>query len=216
VKTRLAVVLGAEAAAEFYGAMLRDCLALANRLAKIENCTPVLCYTPPDAFGTGAASLGKLWSGAHWPQRGESLGERMIACISDLQSQGAREVLIIGSDAPDLPLEVLRMAFERLRQGDSQLVLGPAHDGGFTLLGTNTALPSALFDGIHWSAPQTMQQVCERAAQRKLAVNTDLPLWRDVDEIGDLQALFERLRSSPHAAPHSAAWLQQNADLLWD
>jgi len=190
VKTRLAATLGAPLTLQLYRAMLRDCFALGRALAP--DAATAACYTPADAFA-GESELGAQWSGARWPQRGGDLGARMLNALRDVRAQGFERAIIIGSDAPDLPLDYLRAAFALLREND--VVVGPSLDGGFVLIGAARPVPDAIFDGIIWSRAD----VCARLQRNLRAQNLKfarLESWRDVDELADLQALRERLQNA--------------------
>lgn len=190
VKTRLAAQLGAPRALQLYRAMLRDCFALGHALSP--NIATASCYTPADAFD-GASELSALWSGARWPQRGDDLGARMLNALADARARGFERAVIIGSDAPDLPLDFLHAAFALLHAND--VVVGPSLDGGFVLIGVARAVPDAIFDSIVWSR----DDVCARLQSNLRAQNLKfarLEPWHDVDELAELQALRERLQNA--------------------
>lgn len=189
VKTRLAVNLGAPVALQLYRAMLRDCFDLGRALAP--DAATAACYTPTDAFKD--SELSTLWDGAHLPQRGEDLGARMLNSLADARARGFERAVVIGSDAPDLPLDYLRQAFAFLRQND--VVVGPSVDGGFVLIGVSRPVPDAIFDKIIWSRAD----VCARLQNNLRSQNLKFALlksWQDVDEIEDLAALRQRLQSA--------------------
>ena len=115
--------------------------------------------------------------------------------------------MLIGTDFPDLPHEILTEAFERLESGDAPTVaLGPAADGGYYLIGMNRFAPE-IFSGIPWSTGEVLSRTLERA--RLLGINTSLlPEWRDVDEADDLEALEERLSPDATRARHTRKYLR--------
>jgi glycosyltransferase A (GT-A) superfamily protein (DUF2064 family) len=102
-------------------------------------------------------------------------------------ARGYGRVLIVGTDVPSLPLEHYQQALALLETND--LVLGPALDGGYYLIGLSRTAPN-LFTGIPWSTDQVLRLTQEKAATLglKTALTSD---WRDVDTIDDLQALIE-------------------------
>ena len=214
-KTRLARVIGNEAAAELSLAMLSDTLALARRAARDwGNCEVVLAYTPTDAFAAGPYSLGPLWNGPRLAQCTGNLGDRLLDCVARLHQQGKERMVIIGSDSPDLPAGYICRALANLCHAD--LVFGPARDGGFYLIGTAAPLPNALFDGIEWSDNSTLSRVQTNARRLQLGVQA-VPEWDDVDTMHDLQRLAQRLAhdscSAPTHAPQTTRWLRTHLPL---
>ncbi|MBH0200058.1 MAG: glycosyltransferase [Nitrospira sp.] len=120
-------------------------------------------------------------------QVGDDLGSRMNQAFEALFKQGYKRVLIVGTDAPSLPLEYYKHAITLLETHD--LVLGPALDGGYYLIGLNRPFPD-LFTDIPWSTEQVLALTQEKAGALGLKTALLAP-WRDVDTIADLQALIE-------------------------
>jgi glycosyltransferase A (GT-A) superfamily protein (DUF2064 family) len=102
---------------------------------------------------------------------------------------------VVGSDAPDLPTACIEGAFHLVEADTADLVLGPAADGGFTLLAAR-ALPPGLLRGIPWSTSQTLAAVLHRAGAAGLRTAGVEP-WEDVDTVEDLRRLATRLRGAP-------------------
>lgn len=219
VKSRLAQDIGDETAAELYAAMLRDTLGLACRAARSRRgCEVALAYTPHDAFNGGPYSLNGFWDGVRLPQCDGGLGERMLDCMTQLRRRGAAQIVLLGSDTPDLPPAFVMGAFERLdsqealapsgvkgSSGACNLVFGPARDGGFYLMAMDEAasdetISGELFAGVEWSTERTLKQVEANAARLRLGV-AFLPLWGDVDTFDDLQRLKARLFRGESRAP---------------
>ena len=190
VKTRLARSEGDSFALQLYRAMLRDCFDLGRALAP--QSATFACFTPADALDENG-ELRALWSGAAFRQRGADLGARMLNALDETRARGFARSVIIGSDAPDLPLRYLREAFELLRE--NQVVVGPSGDGGFVLIGASCALPDAIFAGITWSSAQVCARLLDnlRALDFRFAL---LPPWHDVDEAADLESLKARLQGA--------------------
>jgi hypothetical protein len=109
----------------------------------------------------------------------------MATFFRDHLRQADDRVVIIGSDSPTLPREHVTAAFERLRQAD--VVLGPATDGGYYLVGMRGRC-WPIFEGIEWSTPTVLADTIDRVRQAgaKLAL---LPPWYDVDTAADLHLL---------------------------
>ena len=197
VKTRLCPPLTALEAAELYRCLLLDTLDLARR---IDGATASICYQDdPGAAGYFATTAPRLPAR---PQQGADLGERMLNAFREAFAAGNRRVIIIGSDAPDLPAEYVKKAFAVLASG-SDVVLGPAEDGGYYLIGL-TRICEELFCGIAWSSPAVLEQSLARAAgaQRDVAL---LPLWHDIDTPADLER--PELRRAGTPAVRTAAFL---------
>ena len=182
VKTRLVPALTHEQAAEFYGVLLADQL---EQLKAIDGVARYLAYTPNDA----AALMGKLGGDAYAyiAQRGDDLGQRMNQLCADLWHLGHRNVVLIGSDLPALPLAMLDEAFAQLSGEEHKVVLGPSQDGGYYLIGMNRPTP-ALFDKMTWSHDQVLAESTARL--RRLDVPfAMLSSWFDIDTLDDLQRL---------------------------
>lgn len=109
-----------------------------------------------------------------------------------LQSMLARAdaAILIGTDCPDLSVGLLVEAFEALRTSD--VVIGPAFDGGYYLIGLRRQAP-ALFEGVAWGTSEVLAATLARAASLGLVVHK-LPTLSDVDEPGDL-AVWERVKA---------------------
>jgi uncharacterized protein len=107
--------------------------------------------------------------------------------VESLLAKGYQRVIIIGTDIPSLPLDHYKQALTLLDSHD--LVLGPALDGGYYLIGLKRLVPE-LFAGIPWSTELVL--AATQAIAAKLGLTTALlPAWRDVDTIADVQALID-------------------------
>lgn len=120
-------------------------------------------------------------------QVGDDLGTRMQQAFDTMFAKGYQRVLIVGTDVPSLPLEHFKQALTLLETND--LVLGPALDGGYFLIGLKRAVPE-LFANIPWSTDRVLALTLEKATALGLKTGR-LQEWRDVDTIDDLQALIE-------------------------
>jgi uncharacterized protein len=174
VKTRLAQELGAERACEAYQKLVRAVLGNIQSLANVQ-----LRYSPDDA-----ESEVQHWRKPTWTttaQGAGNLGERLARAFSDAFKNGASRVVIIGSDCPWLSAADIEETWSELETHD--VVLGPARDGGYWLIGLRGPLPE-LFGGITWSTPDVLKQTVERATERGLRVRL-LRELRDVDTFED-------------------------------
>ncbi len=208
VKTRLAQSLGREGAARLYACFLKDAAETARSLSDARPSAGLVCeWTLEQGESPDEFPLTDWLPGAflHRMQTGADLGMRMAAALGRCLAFGRRAVLI-GTDFPDLPHEVLIDAFEKLDCGDEPTVaLGPAADGGYYLIGMNRFVPE-IFTGIPWSTGEVFPRTMEKAAA--LGVGTALlPEWRDVDEADDLEALKGRLSQDASRARHTRDFL---------
>src|SRR5205085_1978271 len=111
-----------------------------------------------------------------YPQQGDNMGCRLSNALEFAMQRGARRPVLIGSDAPTMPGHLLSMAHRALATHD--VVLGPALDGGYYLIGLTCPQP-ALFECIDWSTDRVLQQTLDRARALNLRVFC-LPYWYDV------------------------------------
>jgi len=199
-KTRLIPVLGAQGAAALQAAMLQDCLASFGALPVDRR---VLLAAPEDH---GVAVL-KTLAPQGWdvvPQLGDDLGRRMLRAFKSLGPAGDA-VVVVGSDAPTVPVDPIARALPRLA-GEKRALLGPSEDGGYWLIGLTTLDPT-VFREIPWSTKLVLPRTRERLREAAYAVE-ELPTWYDVDEPADLERLKAELRAHPERAPKTAALLR--------
>jgi uncharacterized protein len=114
-------------------------------------------------------------------QSGDHLGERMKNAFQLMFSKGYRSVVLIGTDCPELGFSGLINAFQLLDKND--VVLGPAKDGGYYLLGMSSFCPG-LFEGIPWSTDQVLKLTRDRADQLNLTYEF-LEVLSDIDTLED-------------------------------
>jgi uncharacterized protein len=178
-KTRLIPLLGAEGAAMFQRQMTEDTLAQAK---KLKDFRPVAVEVH---FTGGDRQLMQDWLGSDLIYRHQNegdLGKRMASAFEASFAAGMVSTVIIGVDCPDLNAQLISKAFEALEQHD--LVLGPAEDGGYYLIGLNRLIPQ-LFVGVSWGTSVVRQQTVEIAKELDLAI-AFLPLLNDIDRPEDL------------------------------
>ena len=191
VKTRLCPPLTADEAATLQGSFVLDTLER-SRAAVQKFRLPIIRYLAcaPSSTHVFFQIMAERHGVQLLEQTGENLGERMHHAFVGLFAKGFTRVLIVGTDVPSLPLQHYQQAVEMLRA--HELVLGPAEDGGYYLVGLTRPAPE-LFRDIAWSTDQVLAQTCQRALQAGLRTSL-LPAWRDVDTIEDLRALIEANR----------------------
>lgn len=200
VKTRLVLALGVEGAAALALAFCDDVLARVARLDAEGRFTAIVALDG-DASGLPASAAGL----PVWPQGDGDLGVRLERILSRALRE-APSVLVIGTDAPDLPERLLDEAVAALALHDAVIV--PAHDGGFCLLGLRLC-PDGLLADLPWSSPDTCERTLERLRTRKLDVAVLEP-WFDIDTPEDLEPLRERLVADPGAAPATLSALTRS------
>lgn len=181
VKTRLASATSADWSARVAAAFLADTL---DRLAAVA-ARRLLAFAP-DGAELAFAELVRGRFGLV-PQGPGDLGERLGRFVSSRLAEGARAVVVVGTDSPTLPVPLVERAFAEL--GGADVVLGPATDGGYYLVGCRR-LPPRLFAGIDWGGEDVLRQTVERLDGFTLAV---LPPWYDVDAVADWHVLAGHL-----------------------
>jgi rSAM/selenodomain-associated transferase 2/rSAM/selenodomain-associated transferase 1 len=190
VKTRLIPALAPEGAA----ALHRRLVLRALRSAR-EACRAV----PADLevhFDGGTEQAMSHWLGddaRFVPQRAGDLGDRMAGAFEESFRTGSTATVIIGSDCPSLTPDVIIEAFARLTE--APVVLGPARDGGYYLIGLSRPMPE-LFRGIPWGTDRVLADslaVLRRLGCKAALLNPladvdrpeDLPAWRQIAEVED-------------------------------
>ena len=119
-----------------------------------------------------------------WPlrqQQGDDLGERMAHALADELAAGAERAILIGTDCPLMSANYVAQAEAALASAD--VVLGPAEDGGYVLIGCSRAVPE-IFREIEWGTNRVLEQTLKSASQAQLRVSQLDTLW-DVDRPED-------------------------------
>jgi len=171
VKTRLAIGVGAQRALAIYQYLVQHTHQVVSEV-----------NVPVGIFVDEELSDGKP-AVSQWMQlqQGKDLGEKMVHAFQETFAQGAARVVLIGTDCPTLRAELLTQAFDHLSQVD--LVLGPASDGGYYLVGMKQ-VQKALFEGIEWSTASVLEETIKRAEIAGLSISF-LPELADVDTVAD-------------------------------
>ena len=186
VKTRLVPPLTPDQATDLYHCFLKDACGQLSALRDVDR---VIAYDPPDAREFFESLRPPGWALLPQPQSG--LGDRIAGLFAALHDQGYRQFLSVGSDAPTLPTVWIQRAIEVLRNSTTSLVLGPAEDGGYYLIGMN-GVQAGIFEDIEWSTDRVYRQTRARAAALGLTV-TELPRWYDVDDAASLDKMRQSL-----------------------
>lgn len=177
VKTRLASGMGDLLALEIYRHLIQSTYSVLEDVS-----VPVWTYFSDFIPETVNPPIAKSFV-----QEGQDLGERMANAFARSFESGMEKVVLIGTDCPTLQSQHLNQAFEALTHSD--LVLGPATDGGYYLIGMKRKA-DYLFEGISWSTSEVLSQT--------LAVATAYGLhFTLLDELSDIdtQEDWERYRS---------------------
>ncbi|MCA9473405.1 MAG: TIGR04282 family arsenosugar biosynthesis glycosyltransferase [Nitrospirales bacterium] len=180
VKTRLCPPLTPDEAATLHGSLVLDTLEHTRPLVGIDRivaCAPSKQH--PFFHALAARHTVQLWEQV--PD--DDLGQRMSHMFDAAFTQHYLKTMIIGSDLPTIDHDIIQQAVEALSKHD--VVLGPAHDGGYYLIGLNCSTPG-LFSEIPWSTNHVISRTQEIAETLGLTLKL-LPLQRDLDTSDDLQ-----------------------------
>jgi hypothetical protein len=194
VKTRLASKIGPDNAARLYRLFVEA--TLKRLVDKNRHYEQLLFYTPPERGSKIEAWLGKQMRNAEcimqnfYPQIGSDLGERMLNALKTVFSNGAKKAVIIGTDSPSLDKEIIYEAFRLLK--DNDIVIGPAADGGYYLIGVSLPALSGPFTGIDWGSKEVFEQTVKGIRKAKASYAL-LPLHYDVDTLEDLRTLKQEI-----------------------
>ncbi|MBD2490264.1 TIGR04282 family arsenosugar biosynthesis glycosyltransferase [Aulosira sp. FACHB-615] len=188
-KTRLIPALGSVGAAHLQQQMTEYTLLQVGELQK------TIGVSVEVRFAGGGLELMQDWLGGEllYASQGEGdLGTRMARSLVDSFRKNAEYIIIIGSDCPGVTSQILATAFQELQTVD--LVLGPAIDGGYYLIGVRRFIPE-LFANIDWGTSQVLQQTVDIAADLGVS-SIYLPTLADVDRPEDLSIWQEVLQQS--------------------
>jgi rSAM/selenodomain-associated transferase 1 len=188
-KTRLASDTSPAWAEQVASAFLEDTL---DRFASLE-ADKTIVFAPND----GGDFFERLAKGRYttMPQSNGDLGQRLRAFFTHVQSQGYSRVVVIGTDSPTLPVDHVENTLRMLAWCD--VVIGPAIDGGYTLIGTSCA-SLVMFDDIPWSTSRVLETTIARIHDTSLRLAL-LPPWYDVDTLDDWHMLHGHVRAMRQA-----------------
>jgi rSAM/selenodomain-associated transferase 1 len=188
-KTRLAAVIGPERAAALSGCFLRDIAATIEAIPDSLGRKGYGVYAPAGAEhqlrGMLPPSFGLML------QADAEFGNVLYGAVNELLAAGHDCVMLVNSDGPTLPAAFFLEAIELLRRPHDRMVLGPAADGGYYLIGLKVA-HRHLFKDIPWGTASVARLTIERASQIALDVAL-LPEWYDVDDAQSLGWLQQEL-----------------------
>jgi len=180
-KTRLAPALGNAGAAQIHRQMAEQTITMADSFSKEYNCSLKIFYQ-----GANIESM-ENWLGCHsyHKQCQGDLGQRLNCAFEESFLAHKKAVVAIGTDCPALGPELLFTAFQAIATTD--IVLGPATDGGYYLIGLAKQHPE-LFEGIAWGTESVLSQTIQKAAKISLT-STMLEPLHDIDRPEDIKYL---------------------------
>jgi uncharacterized protein len=218
VKTRLVPPLTPEAAGLLSRSFLRDITENIRLAARTTPLAGYIAYAPAgfEALFDGLLAPGTrlvLADGAGpMPPRVQGFGRALLHAARALFAHGHRAVALLNSDSPTLPTALLSEMGEALDAPGDRVVLGPAEDGGYYVLGMKGPHVH-LFEDIAWSTAAVAEETRRRARALRLDV-VELAAWYDVDDGASLRRLLREVSSpppkgalAPYAAPATAACL---------
>jgi uncharacterized protein len=216
VKTRLVPPLTPDEAAELNTCCLKDVAANISAAARQAPIQGFAAYHPlgSEPFFENVLPVGfKLL-----PPKEPTIGRSLFHAARDLFGAGYNSICLVNADSPTLPTEILVETVRRLREAGDRVVLGPAADGGYYLIGLKQ-FHRRLFEEIDWSTERVFRQTLARAGEIGVTVSP-LPEWYDVDDEATLAMLAReigpcRSSASPYLngypAPSTAAFLEKLA-----
>ncbi|TCP29936.1 hypothetical protein EV207_10730 [Scopulibacillus darangshiensis] len=196
-KTRMQPAFTPEQCASLQDALFKDLMALKKELEPRVHVW--VSFTPKDSEVYFQAFSSRIFG-----QKGKDLGERMHHGLAYLLAQSYQPVLVIGTDTP-LRKQDIYKAFELLKE--DSVVLGPAEDGGYHLLGVTRDFP-VLFSDMPWGTNLVLEETERRAARLGLTVRM-LDKKRDIDNPDDLR-VYEKLTTNHHLDK----WKEENLNRL--
>lgn len=189
-KTRLSPPLRRDECAELSACFIRDLSATIAEVARAGDAVGYAVYTPA---GTEAELRRLLPPDFRLLLQCEGdFGTRLATASRQLLASHAGAILV-NSDSPTLPASILRAAVDAAKRGG--IVLSPAFDGGYTLIGLSQ-LHERLFADIPWSTSEVHRKTVERAREIGMPV-TSVPGWYDVDDGATLALLQAELAGEP-------------------
>ena len=203
VKSRLAQDLTDNVAAGLYENFVRDIISTLER----GSFSLRIYFYPPEKEEEIKKFLGNNYQ--YKAQNGADLGYRMKNAFLQEFAAGFKDVVLIGSDCPDLPLDIIEESFNAL-ENHSGSVIGPAADGGYYLIGfLKDAFCPDIFSGIEWSSSSVFEKTMNilRSKEHQLHI---LPQWRDLDNLEDLNDLIKRSKGTSFADSNTMKFLKDN------
>lgn len=180
VKTRLSADVGDEVAMEIYQQLVRYTHDVCASVP-VQKFLFFSEFIPDDISEFGQDYQFEV-------QSGNDLGSRMKNAFQRLFSKGYEKIIILGTDCGELESNILEIAFELL--DTHEVVIGPARDGGYYLLGMKKMF-SDLFEDISWSTEKVLFQTMEKLENQNISYEL-LEILSDVDRVEDWKKLKEK------------------------
>ena len=171
VKTRLAKTIGDEGAFQIY-----------SELVDLTEKETQKVHADKHIYFSDVIIDSKWKNEAKFVQEGTDLGERMKNAFLQGFHQGYQNIIVIGSDLPEISCEIIQKGFQQLQH--HEVVLGPADDGGYYLLGMSNIIPS-IFENKPWSQPELLNLTLQELTKQQKSVAL-LEMLNDIDTFEDL------------------------------
>lgn len=193
-KTRLMEIMSGKECADLHMAFLMD---LFNTFYEIKNRLDIyITYAPENSFNIIEDIMPEYIK--TFPQEGEDLGDKMYNAIDYLLSIGYENVILIGSDIPDISPTDINTAFEILREKD--IVLGPSYDGGYYLVGMKKPNNSIFNISKRRGGSSVLESTIDVANNQRLSIGL-APKYSDIDTKGDLLEFMDRYENKEDIRP---------------
>ena len=183
-KTRLAATVGDQAALDIYIFLIKHTYDITKNVDSNKQVYYSTEIAENDLWDTNFEKK---------QQKGDNLGERMKMAFEQGFAHGYKNIIIIGSDMYDLNTQDLDIAFSKLENND--LVIGPAQDGGYYLLGMKK-MHAAVFENKNWGTNTVLIDTLENLKNEKvqqLDIRNDVDYFEDIKDIAVFKPFLKHL-----------------------
>jgi rSAM/selenodomain-associated transferase 1 len=201
VKSRLAPAVDEEIILDIYKSFVFDLI----ETLKEGSFSFKIAFYPPEAKTKFQSWLSNEF--IYQAQEGNDLGEKMKNAFLASFAQDFENVLLIGSDSPDLNYDIFTSSFKSLEDHDA--VIGPTFDGGYYLIGfSKKSFLAEIFMGIEWSTETVFQKTMEIFKKHNYKISI-LQKWHDIDTYQDLIVLYQRNQDTRFFKSETMAFLKK-------
>jgi hypothetical protein len=166
-----------------------------------------IAYHPRERKDDFRKEFGNAFS--YMLQTGKDLGKKMHNAFNKCFLDGFHYVVVIGSDSPDLPQQIIQEAFQALNKSDA--VIGPSYDGGYYLIGfCRESFISGAFEGMAWGTDSVFGMTMRILKSAGIHVHV-LPAWRDIDRPEDIAALVNDSEKNGFVRSRTISFLQDHS-----